>query len=152
MRQNATPDEVIARLIALERPMPGVAEAYGDIGDTGVLADNLPAFVNLVGRVVSADDYTFGQMMLVQDYTLLQYVQAVSGDTRYGTDGRADILGFMLPVTLAFRANPRLAAGDGGIVAHSLLTPDGIPRRLIRDKKHYWGLVYRLRVTTYHAY
>lgn len=155
MRTNATPDEIVARIITLGKTVPGMVDGFGDIGDIGILPTRLPAFVVLIGRVLSDDDYAFGVMQLVQEYILLQHLLAIDGDTRDGDDGRAGVMAYLAPTLAVFRSNPRLAHnGDGGIVAHSVLKPDGIPRRFIRDrgKQKRWGLVYRLRVTTYVPY
>lgn len=152
---NATQPEILTRLAAIEDAVTGITAAYPDYVDNAILTANLPAFTNMVGRVVSnRRDTLGGSFIVVQEYTSLLHVSEIppGNPTRYSTDARDGVYAYFLPVTAVFDAKRKLELGTGtGIVFHADMTADGVARRLARAQKSYWGLVWRWRITTYHT-
>ena len=151
MSVNATPDQIVTRLVALGPLIPDVVSAFADVNDAPIAQADVPALGVIVGRVLEVQGLSLTSFALTQEYILFLHAVWLGKDRPLVTEAQhTAALAFLLPLIQCFSARPRLQLEDGGIVFRAELSPDGVPRRSVHDKVHTLGLVGRLRVTTHH--
>jgi hypothetical protein len=152
LSDNATPAQIVTRLVELAPTMASVQSGFADVADTTIMAGDLPALGVIVGRVLDLRWHSLANYTLVQEYILFLHTDILGERRPFATDQQqANALSYLLPLIAFFANHDRLQLNDRGIVHRAELSPDGIPRRTVRDKIHYLGMAARLRVTTHHT-
>ena len=158
MSVDASPEDITARIVLLAPDITGVVSGFVDVQDdtpltTALPSASLPALGVTLGRVLDYSSPTPSWASLTQEYILFLYVLYLGETPRAYTEAEyLEVSGYQISLLTFWQQHRRLQNADAGIVFNVDAQPDGIPRRTVRYRAHFLGLVVRLRVTTHHLY